>query len=204
MKDNKKERRVDNLDIKAFVKKVFQESSWLMTKLAASPEDEGECFVDIARSISIKRLNELYGYLVDDRIVERLNNEIDEFNGIGQIENILKLSDMLHKKMNKGTLIIPRLTVGNSLLLFLLEITNVNPLPRHHYCPKCHTFHWAHNLKRIIGAKPQRKTGLYPDSQHLPRNVPMAIRDSFLYLLHTKAGIRQSAAAASVAQYPRT
>ena len=144
MKGNKKERRVDNLDIKAFVKKVFQESSRLMAKLAASPEDEGECFVDIARSISIKRLNELYGDLVDVRIVERLNNEIDEFNGIGQIENILKLSDMLHKKMNKGTLIIPRLTVGNSLLLFLLEITNVNPLPRHHYCPKCHTFHWAH------------------------------------------------------------
>ena len=144
MKDNKKERRVDNLDIKAFVKKVFQESSWLMAKLAASPEDEGECFVDMARSISTKRLNELYGDLVDDRIVERLNNEIDEFNRIGQIENILKLSDMLHKKMNKGTLIIPRLTVGNSLLLFLLEITNVNPLPRHHYCPKCHTFHWGH------------------------------------------------------------
>lgn len=144
MKDNKKERRVDNLDIKAFVKKVFQESSWLMAKLAASPEDEVECFVDIARSISIKRLNELYGDLVDDRIVERLNNEIDEFNRIGQIENILKLSDMLHKKMSKGTLIIPRLTVGNSLLLFLLEITNVNPLPRHLYCPKCHTFHWGH------------------------------------------------------------
>jgi DNA polymerase III alpha subunit (gram-positive type) len=144
MKDNKKERRVDNLDIKAFVKKVFQESSWLMAKLAASPEDEGECFVDMARSISVKRLNELYGDLVDDRIVERLNNEIDEFNRIGQIENILKLSDMLHRKMNKGTLIIPRLTVGNSLLLFLLEITNVNPLPRHHYCPKCHTFHWGH------------------------------------------------------------
>ena len=144
MKDNKKERRVDNLDIKAFVRKVFQESSWLMAKLAASPQDEGECFVVMARSISFKRLNELYGDLVDDRIVERLNNEIDEFNRIGQIENILKLSDMLHKKMNKGTLIIPRLTVGNSLLLFLLEITNVNPLPRHHYCPKCHTFHWAH------------------------------------------------------------
>ena len=144
MKDNKKERMVDNLGIKAFVKKIFQESLWLMAKLAASPEDEGECFVDIARSISIKRLNELYGDLVEDRIVERLNNEIDEFNRIGQIENILKLSDMLHKKMNKGTLIIPRLTVGNSLLLFLLEITNENPLPRHHYCPKCHTFHWGH------------------------------------------------------------
>ena len=144
LKDNKKERMVDNLDIEALVKKVFQESSWLMAKLDASPEDEGECFIDMARSISIKRLNELYGDLVDDRIVERLNNEIDEFNRIGQIENILKLSDMLHKKMNKGTLILPRLTVGNSLLLFLLEITNVNPLPRHHYCPKCHTFHWGH------------------------------------------------------------
>ena len=119
MKDNKKERKVDSLDIKAFVKKVFQESSWLMAKLAASPEDEGECFVDMAKSISIKRLNELYGDLVDDRIVERLNKEIGEFNRMGQIENILKLSDMLHKKMNKGTLIIPRLTVGNSLLLFL-------------------------------------------------------------------------------------
>ena len=50
---------------------------------------------------------------------------------------------MLYKKMNKETLIISRLTVGNSLL-FLLEITNVNPLPRHRYCPKCHTFHWGH------------------------------------------------------------
>ena len=143
MKDNEKERKVDGLDIKAFVKKVFQESSWLMAKLAASPEDEGECFVDMARSISIKRLNELYGDLVDDRVVERLNKEIDEFHRIGQIENILKLSDTLHKQMNKGTLIIPRLTVGNSLLLFLLETTNVNPLPRHNYCPKCHTFHWG-------------------------------------------------------------
>ena len=89
MKDNKKERRVDNLDIKAFVKKVFQESSWLMAKLAASPEDEGECFVDMARSISIKRLNELYGDLVDDRIVERLNNEIDEFGTKFKIDDSL-------------------------------------------------------------------------------------------------------------------
>ena len=76
------------MDIKAFVKKVFQESSWLMAKLAASPEDEGECFVDMAKSISIKRLNELYGDLVDDRIVERLNNEIDEFSRIGEINDL--------------------------------------------------------------------------------------------------------------------
>ncbi len=143
MKKDKKEIVVNGVDISSIVNRIFSEHSWLMAKLAASSGDDKECFVDMAKTISHRKINEIYGDMVDDRIIERADKEIYEFNRINQLENIFKLSDMLHKMMNKGTLIIPRLTVGNSLLLFLFGISNVNPLPRHNYCPKCHTFHWG-------------------------------------------------------------
>lgn len=143
MKNNKKERKDNNVEIGMLGKRAFKEQSWSMTNLSESLNDNEGCFVDMAKFISHKRLNELYGDLIDDRITERADKEIIEFDRVGQLEKIFKLVDILHKKMNKGTLLIPRLAVGNSLLLFLFGVTNVNPLPRHNYCPKCHTFHWG-------------------------------------------------------------
>lgn len=125
------------------INRIFSEHSWLITKIKGSYSDGKECFVAMAKTISHRKINEIYGNMVDDRIIERADKEIYEFNRINQLVNIFKLSDALHKMMNRGTLIIPRLTVGNSLLLFLFGISNVNPLPRHNYCQKCHTFLWG-------------------------------------------------------------
>ena len=125
------------------IKQMLDEHSWMMAKLSGGPEDNGNEFVEYAESICLKRLKEIYGELVPEEFIKRAKREIRAFAEIGQLENIFKLSDHLHKLINKGELVVPRLSTGNSLVLFLFGISNVNPMPKHHYCRKCHTFHWG-------------------------------------------------------------
>lgn len=90
-----------------------------------------------------QRINKIYGDLVDERIIDRANKEIEDFYKVGQLDNIFKIGKIFQKKIDKGNLIIPRLSTGNSFLLYLLNVSNVNPLPRHSYCPRCHSFYWG-------------------------------------------------------------
>ena len=111
-------------------------------------------YIDKARATA----NACYGGNVDPIIKERLNREIEAFDKLEGIDDAL---DYMRDMLLKGEeLYLPRLTLGNSLFLFLIGLNNINPLPRHHYCPHCHAFHWGEKPANLCSCgTPYREEG---------------------------------------------
>ncbi len=84
-----------------------------------------------------KTAKKLYGDPLDQAIVDRINKELNGIcgNGYAVIYWISHL--LIEKSNNDGYLVGSRGSVGSSLVAFLSNISEVNPLPPHYYCPKC-------------------------------------------------------------------
>ena len=88
------------------------------------------------------RLNELYGgeYSTPDVII--LSRFYREKMILGESELYMRYLDFLGKVRaraeEKGEHIFVRGTAGSSFMAYLLGATDINPLPRHVYCPHCH------------------------------------------------------------------
>lgn len=88
------------------------------------------------------RLNELYGgeYSTPDVVI--LSRFYREKMILGESELYMRYLDFLGKVRaraeDKGEHIFVRGTAGSSLIAYLLGATDINPLPRHDYCPNCH------------------------------------------------------------------
>ena len=98
---------------------------------------------------AIEKVKSIYGDLVDDKIIQRIKDEIEEIDRAGKLCFIGELEGIINERTSEGTLILPRLALGNLFLFYVLGISIVNPLPRHHYCPKCHTFHWGNKTSEL-------------------------------------------------------
>ena len=98
---------------------------------------------ELIKTKATEKLKSFYGDFPNQRIVDRLEKELEEFKRINQLDNVLELDKKINSLKDKGVLLLPRLSTGNSLLLYLLGISNVSPLPKHNYCPKCHSFNWG-------------------------------------------------------------
>ena len=88
------------------------------------------------------RLNELYGgdYSTPDVVI--LSRFYREKMILGESELYMRYLDFLGKVRaraeDKGEHIFVRGTAGSSFIAYLLGATDINPLPRHVYCPHCH------------------------------------------------------------------
>ena len=84
----------------------------------------------------------LYGKDYDQFIVDRIKKELDAIigNGYGVIYYTCHL--MVKRSNDDGYIVGSRGSVGSSLVATLSGITEVNPLPPHYVCPKCHHFEW--------------------------------------------------------------
>ena len=85
----------------------------------------------------------IYGDVLEERIKRRIKYEFDELNKCCNFEDIFNAAEFIDKKKCKGELLVSRLAMNNSFIFYLLGLSVVNPLPRHTYCPKCHTLHWG-------------------------------------------------------------
>lgn len=98
----------------------------------------------IIEDLAIRKMKEMYGDVVDSRIINRLLIEVDELSKICDLNSIIEVAEVIKaKKEQSGSLYLSRLSHSNSFLFYLLGLGGVNPLPRHAYCLKCHTFHWG-------------------------------------------------------------
>ena len=86
----------------------------------------------------------IYGDKPHNEIIKRINLEAYSFSELGINDlDLLFICIKVSKLTKEGNIIISRTSMSNSLIYYLLGISNVNPLPRHTYCPKCHTFYWG-------------------------------------------------------------
>ncbi len=92
-----------------------------------------------------KTAKEKYGQQLDKAIADRIDKELSVIVGHGY-SVIYWISHLLVKKTNEdGYPVGSRGSVGSSLVAFLANISEVNPLAPHYVCKKCHHFEWAEN-----------------------------------------------------------
>ena len=100
-----------------------------------------------------ERAQKLYGDPLPMIVKNRLDKELSSI-----IENhfspIYYISHLLVKKsLDDGYLVGSRGSVGSSLVATFMDITEVNPLPPHYLCPKCHfsAFKKTEEERRLFG-----------------------------------------------------
>ncbi len=77
-------------------------------------------------------------------ISKRIEEELEEFREAGLVEtDLFELKEIIENEIRRGNLLLPRMSISNSLVYFMFGLTGINPLPRHTYCSNCHAFYWG-------------------------------------------------------------
>jgi len=89
-------------------------------------------------ALTYRKAQKLYGTNLPDYIKNRIDKELNSINS-NNFASIYYISHLLVKhSKDAGYVVGSRGSVGSSLVAFFMEITEVNALPPHYYCPKCH------------------------------------------------------------------
>lgn len=93
--------------------------------------------------LAYKTAKEMYGDPLPDVIEERLKKELAGIIDNGYAVIYWLSSEIVRWSNSEGYLIGSRGSVGSSFVATMTGITEVNPLPPHYRCPKCHHLEWA-------------------------------------------------------------
>lgn len=87
--------------------------------------------------MSYQKLERVYGTELHDLIRERVDKEINAIVGNGFSALYLIAQKLVKKSNDDGYIVGSRGSVGSSFVAWLMDITEVNPLPSHYLCEKC-------------------------------------------------------------------
>lgn len=90
--------------------------------------------------MTYNKAHKLYGEKLPDIVKERLEKELKAIISNGFAVLYLIANKLVLKSLSDGYLVGSRGSVGSSLVATMCDITEVNPLPPHYLCPKCHYF----------------------------------------------------------------
>lgn len=107
-----------------------------------SIKNDKEKLLDIVN----KGYEEKYLNIDDDVLKTRLKKELDSI--IGNSFQVLYLIayNIVEKSLEDGYTVGSRGSVGSSLVAYLMNITEVNPMPPHYFCKKCGYIEWVDNF----------------------------------------------------------
>ncbi|WP_391591907.1 DNA polymerase III polC-type [[Mycoplasma] cavipharyngis] len=164
---------MDDLILKnnqSLVDQVDDQIQIIKPKLCAPNLDNDQInFINTAKNNFQKK----YGKNPDPFLVKRFNRELDAIT-THNFTIIYWASYLLVKKsIEDGFLVASRGSVGSSLIAYLLNISEVNPLPPHYYCHHCQYLEFDHHFANSgfdLEPKscPKCQTKIYGDGHNIP------------------------------------
>ncbi len=103
------------------------------------------------RNKAFTKARRLYGEPLPDLIKDRLEKELKAIIDNGYAVIYLISHKLVKKSLADGYLVGSRGSVGSSLVAFMTDITEVNPLPPHHRCPQCQEVEFHQEEEDIVG-----------------------------------------------------
>ena len=103
------------------------------------------------RKMSFDKAERLYGEPLPGLVEKRLEKELSAIIDNGYAVIYLISHKLVQKSLDDGYLVGSRGSVGSSLVAYMTDITEVNPLPPHHRCPQCSWVEFYPREENIVG-----------------------------------------------------
>ena len=138
------------------------------------------------RSICQERMADLYGACPPEPIRGRLEEELTLFGDEARSSLFLLTHDISEKLHRRGVPTELRHPMGSTLISYFLQISEVNPLPAHHRCPKCKYTEFVpeagsgYDLPKAVC--PHCGTPMQGDGHAIPYETALSYHDLNIYV----------------------